>query len=99
MKNIGQNIKQIRESKQIKQQELSLKCGISANYLSQIESSRKNPSSKTIKKLSKELGVSPSAILEDTPFLNELRSLINRSSIDEIIENLELIRNEVNKNS
>ena len=56
-KEIGKVIKEVRESKGIKQIFIAEKAGISNRYLSAIESGTKKPTSETIKKIAEALGV------------------------------------------
>lgn len=60
MSPIGNRIKKLRNSIGITQKEFSDVVGISHNYLSQIESGSRSPSSSLIYKISKEFGVDQS---------------------------------------
>lgn len=50
--NIGKTIKALRESKKIKQKELSESCKLTVSYLSQIENNKKDPSISVLRKIS-----------------------------------------------
>jgi transcriptional regulator with XRE-family HTH domain len=55
--NIGKTIKEIRESKKIKQKELSESCSLTVSYLSQIENNKKDPSISVLRKISNSLEI------------------------------------------
>jgi len=55
---LGDNIRAIRKERKLTQEELAKNMGISRTYLSDIENSRKNPSSKTLESLSEKLNTS-----------------------------------------
>jgi len=56
-KKIGDNIRRIREEKDLNQRALCKKMGLDAAYLSNIESGKTNPTVATIEKIAKALGV------------------------------------------
>lgn len=55
--NLGGTIKEIRQKKGMKQNELSLRCSISQTYLSQIENNSKEPHLSVLKDISKQLSI------------------------------------------
>jgi len=70
MKHIGKTIKLLRVASRLKQKELARMAGISQNYLSLIESDRKEPSLQVIERISARLGVPIAGIFllsMDTP--------------------------------
>lgn len=60
---IGKNIKALREEKNLTQEQLSEKAGISLDYLGKIEVNINKPGLKTILKLANALNVKPQEIL------------------------------------
>lgn len=56
--NFGKQVRVLRNSQKMSQEELAFKAGISAAHLGQIERAEKNPTLETIGKLSDALGVS-----------------------------------------
>jgi transcriptional regulator with XRE-family HTH domain len=82
VKNIGQRIRQLHESRGMTQTQLQARSRVSRSYLSRIESGRMIPSLGTLEKISEALGVglnrffepetNGEALLED-PFIQDLR--------------------------
>jgi transcriptional regulator with XRE-family HTH domain len=72
---IGQILKMIRINKKLSQKDMADLLGISQNYLSQIESNRKEPSQDKLEEFAKSLKISKEALLiatTDVPIeLNE----------------------------
>ncbi|GAA3130641.1 helix-turn-helix domain-containing protein [Streptosporangium carneum] len=64
---IGERIRYWREKKQRKQAAVAGLCGITEEYLSQIERGLKTPSLPVLRALAAELGVPTSALLDETP--------------------------------
>ncbi len=62
---IGKKIREERKKRNLKQQELAKKADISNTYLSDIEVGRSNPSIKTLRKISKALGIDSSKFLDE----------------------------------
>lgn len=62
---IGKKIREERKKRNLKQQELAKKADISNTYLSDIEVGRSNPSIKTLRKISKALGIDSSTFLDE----------------------------------
>ncbi|WP_199589114.1 MULTISPECIES: helix-turn-helix domain-containing protein [Coprobacillaceae] len=54
----GQRLKDIRNNQNISQEELSFRCGLSKNYISDVERGTRNISLQAIEKLAKGLQVS-----------------------------------------
>lgn len=54
----GKQLRKLRHSKKMSQEELAFKAGISAAHLGQIERAEKNPTLETVGKLSDALGIS-----------------------------------------
>lgn len=63
MKKVGDNIKTLRKSLKLTQEEFAKKAKISRSYLGDLENNRRNPSTETIKKLSKNTGISTSFLI------------------------------------
>lgn len=57
-KKLGSKIKQLREQKDITQEELAVKARMDYSYLNLIENGKRNPSLKMIAKIARALGVS-----------------------------------------
>ncbi|OQO71179.1 hypothetical protein BH747_04110 [Enterococcus villorum] len=66
MTEVGDNIKILRQSLNLTQAEFAKKMGISRSYLGDLENNRRNPSTETIKKLSKKTGISTSFLINGT---------------------------------
>lgn len=58
------NIKEVRLSKQLSQEELADLCGLHRTYISDIERGTRNVSIDNIERIAKGLGVLPSFLLE-----------------------------------
>lgn len=61
-KELGQRIRQLRLEKNMSQEELAFKSGLSAAHLGQIERALKNPTVDTVGKIASALGVPPAAL-------------------------------------
>ena len=87
VENIGQRIRQLRESRGMTQSELQARSRVSRSYLSRIESGQMTPSLGTLEKISEALGVglnrffvpesNGEALLED-PFIQGLRPFLRQ---------------------
>lgn len=82
--NIGDNIKEVRKSQKMRQQDLAEKCGFSNTTLSAYENNNKTPTLKTIANIAKQLGVSIERLYygdENNTFIsaapNEGRKIVN----------------------
>ena len=62
---LAKNIRELRLSKQLSQEELADQCGLHRTYISDIERGNRNVSIDNIAKIAKGLDVSPSALLEE----------------------------------
>lgn len=60
---MGQNLKYIRQSKNMTQAEVATKAGITINYYARIERGEENPSFEILKRLVKALKIKSSDIL------------------------------------
>jgi transcriptional regulator with XRE-family HTH domain len=90
VENIGQRIRQLRESRGMTQSQLQSKSKVSRSYLSRIESGQMTPSLGTLEKISEALNVGLNrffipesdgeALLED-PFIQGLRPIGNPSRL------------------
>ena len=64
LKKLGQRIVDIRNTQGLMQIELATKLGISVSYMRRLEKGGVNPTVKTLRKLSKKLGVSVSELVD-----------------------------------
>jgi len=79
--NIAKNIKKFRNISNISQQKLANRTGLTRNYLSLVESGKREPSISTLNKISRELNIPTSLLvlnLEDNPE-NPLDKLLFRA--------------------
>jgi transcriptional regulator with XRE-family HTH domain len=63
LKALGQKIKKLRKSKGFTQVELAVELNLSPSYVAAIEQASRQPSLKTLKKIAKILGTTPSELL------------------------------------
>lgn len=87
VENIGQRIRQLRESRGMTQSQLQARSRVSRSYLSRIESGQMTPSLGTLEKISEALGVglnrffipeSNGEILMEDPFIQGLRPFLRQ---------------------
>jgi len=87
VENIGQRIRQLRESRAMTQSQLQARSRVSRSYLSRIESSQMTPSLGTLEKISEALGVglnrffvpeSNGETLFEDPFIQGLRPFLRQ---------------------
>lgn len=64
-KQLGQRIRQLRNERQMSQEELSFKAGISPAHLGQIERATKNPTIDTVAKIAAALDIPVAALFTD----------------------------------
>ncbi len=64
---VGQNVRRIRLEKKLTQEQFSDMSGFSQQYLSGLESGRRNPTVVTLYEIAKALGVSHLDLLEPPP--------------------------------
>jgi transcriptional regulator with XRE-family HTH domain len=60
----GQNVRRIRTSKKVSQEELAFTCGLHRTYISDIERGTRNISLDNIEKIAVALGVKPMCLLD-----------------------------------
>ena len=107
VENIGQRIRQLRESRGMTQSQLQASSRVSRSYLSRIESGQMTPSLGTLEKISEALGVglnrffipesNGEALLED-PFIQGLRPFLRQLDWEQwqgILKRLEAISDHV----
>ena len=92
VENIGQRIRQLRESRGMTQSQLQARSRVSRSYLSRIESGQMTPSLGTLEKISEALGVglnrffipesNGEAVLED-PFIQGLRPFLRQLDFEQ----------------
>lgn len=73
---LGHKIKEIRKKRGMTQEELAWKSGISLNFIGQIERGQKQPSIKTLKKISDMLEVAPSVFFEKITYVPPKEDLV-----------------------
>ncbi|HZK76279.1 MAG TPA: helix-turn-helix transcriptional regulator [Candidatus Kapabacteria bacterium] len=61
---VGDNIRHIREIRGLTQEELSVLTKMSKTFLGDIERAQKSPTTVSLEKIAKALGVKPSVLLE-----------------------------------
>ena len=110
VENIGQRIRQLRESRGMTQSQLQARSRVSRSYLSRIESGQMTPSLGTLEKISEALGVglnrffvpesNGEALLED-PFIQGLRPFLRQLDWEQwqsILKRLQAISDHVTSN-
>lgn len=80
---IGDNIRNIRKSRNLTQQELSEELKISRNYLSELENNKRNPSAETLRNLADKLNVSLVSLVEGNSSIS--LEQYAKDKIDEIV--------------
>ncbi len=92
VENIGQRIRQLRESRGMTQSQLQARSRVSRSYLSRIESGQMTPSLGTLEKISEALGVglnrffipeSHGEVLMEDPFIQGLRPFLRQLDWDQ----------------
>ena len=63
---IGKRITEIRKERNLKQTELAFRCGMKKSNMNRIEKGKTNPTVLKLKRISKELGVHITELLEDS---------------------------------
>lgn len=71
---VGYNLRRVRSEKEITQEALSAKAHISQQYISELESGRRNPSVTTVAELARALGVSHIELVKPIENQRPLRS-------------------------
>jgi transcriptional regulator with XRE-family HTH domain len=107
VENIGQRIRQLRESRGMTQSQLQARSRVSRSYLSRIESGQMTPSLGTLEKISEALGVglnrffvpesNGETLLED-PFIQGLRPFLRQLDLEQwqsILKRLQAISDHV----
>lgn len=61
---LGETVRRLREERDLTQEELAARAGLSANYVGEIESGKRNPSALVLFALARGLGVEPARLLE-----------------------------------
>jgi transcriptional regulator with XRE-family HTH domain len=68
---VGDNIRFIREKRGFTQEELSVKTGMSKTFIGDIERAQKAPTTISLEKIAKALGVKTSLLLESEAYRQE----------------------------
>lgn len=110
VENIGQRIRQLRESRGMTQSQLQARSRVSRSYLSRIESGQMTPSLGTLEKIAEALGVglnrffipqsNGEALMED-PFIQGLRPYLRQLNWEQwqsILKRLQAISDHVTSN-
>ena len=63
------NVRRLRELSALSQRELAVRAKLSATTVNQIETGKRKPMPKTIRKLAESLGVTPEELLAEQPRL------------------------------
>lgn len=96
MSKLGDKIKQLRESKNITQQELAKMVDINQTSISKFESGQRNPTPANLKKIAEALCISPNEFIEDNNFEKNvlMRNLkgLSSESLKKINEYTEFIK-------
>ncbi len=107
VENIGQRIRQLRESRGMTQSQLQARSRVSRSYLSRIESGQMTPSLGTLEKISEALGVglnrffipeSNGELLMEDPFIQGLRPFLRQLDSEQwtwILKRLQAITDHV----
>jgi transcriptional regulator with XRE-family HTH domain len=61
---LGENVRRLRKTKGISQEELALDAGMKRSYLSDLERGTRNPSVRALGRLAEALGVEPEQLLK-----------------------------------
>jgi transcriptional regulator with XRE-family HTH domain len=85
---LGEKIKVARRQMDLKQYELAEKTGLSANYISLIESGKKSPSLKNLYKIAEALNTNVSWLLKNDPVVNNIKELATLYDMEWIAEAL-----------
>lgn len=86
-------IKEIREQKEITQEELSKRSGISRNYIAELENNKKaNPSFKTIYKIATALQVEIRQIYVAIGDIDKLENLLYKATTETKINSNEILK-------
>jgi transcriptional regulator with XRE-family HTH domain len=111
VENIGQRIRQLRESRGMTQSQLQARSRVSRSYLSRIESGQMTPSLGTLEKISAALGVglnrffipeSHGEVLMEDPFIQGLRPFLRQLDWDQwqsILKRLQAISDHLGGNA
>lgn len=99
MSSLGERLRNLREKRNLKQNEVANKLGISSVNLSRYEKDKRTPSRKIIYKLAKFYEVSPSYLLfgSDEGYLNFLKD-VTKEEAQLLEEYLRKIRGEKEQN-
>ncbi len=94
---VGQIIKQIRNRKKLKREEVSERAGISSRYLARIENEAKKPSYRVVYKIIRALGISANELVypeQSTPTTakQELTNLLNQLDEADVLVALATVR-------
>ena len=91
---LGSTVRVLREATGASQQELALRSGISAPYLSLIEADRRQPTLPVLKRMARALG-SPAAVLFAAALASDLDSQTNQAESSAIAHLVESVRLEL----
>ena len=92
----GINLQKIRKEKGITQKQLSIKVGVSGNYISMIERGLKNPSLSIIEKMARGLHVPLPELFtgggQDQDIRKKIESLIEKADYDTRLKILDAVK-------
>ena len=88
--NIGERIKQLREARELSQKELAMSINMDQSQYSKIEKGKTDPTTSTLEKISKALGINVAKLFTSNNPLEEVDS-INKSTMEKVqlLEQLE----------
>ena len=89
---LGQTIRLIRSSAGVKQQELATRLGVSKNYISLLESGKREPSISFLRRLSGELEVPMGMFFLWQEFDPQGRSVANLGKLRDVVVRLEAMQ-------
>lgn len=94
-----EKIKKSRKLKKIKQHELAKKVDVTPTYISMLENGKKEPSLKILKKICQILDIELSSLFEEEKNLvEELKPILNKYDIDDIMDKLKTIKSNISEN-
>lgn len=91
MNSLGSTVRRLRNEASLTQEQLAERAQISASYLSHIESDRKEPSLKVLRRLAREVGVWPGFLLGamvQTEMPEQLRPVFDRF-VDDVLSTVD----------
>jgi transcriptional regulator with XRE-family HTH domain len=85
---IGDAIRRNRQMAKMTQDDLAKRCGLSRNYICQIETGRKSPAFGTLNEIAHAIGVRIELIVGEDHVVGELRRIVNRANANQVMTDL-----------